>query len=49
MHMQGGNLFEVPSAMEKEASFLLKKYRRIYRLESLAKKYPDYRLRIRNK
>lgn len=40
---------EVPDAMKQEADFFIKKYRRIYRLESLAKKYPDHCLRIREK
>ena len=40
---------EVPDAMEQEAEFFMKKYRRIYRLESLAKKYPEHCLRIREK
>jgi transposase len=41
------NFIEVPLAMETEAEFFIKKYRRIYRLESLAQKYPEHRKRIR--
>lgn len=40
---------EVPGAMEREAEFFIKRYRRIYRLENLTKEYPDHCLRIRKK
>ncbi len=38
---------QLPDEMVNEADFFVKKYRRIYRLESLAKKYPDHRQKIR--
>ncbi len=43
------NFIHLPKGMEKEAEFYKKIYRRIYRLEDLAKKYPDECLRIRSR
>lgn len=41
------NFIQLPKGMEKEAEFFIKIYRRIYRLESLAKKYPEHCQKIR--
>jgi len=43
------NFVKAAETMPEEAEYFLKNYRMIYRLEQLAKNYPDHRLRIRKR
>jgi transposase len=43
------NFVKAAETMPKEAEFFLRNYRMIYRLEQLAKNFPDHRLRIRKR
>ena len=43
------NFVQLPKEMAAESEFFVKAYRRIYRLESLAKEYPNYCHKIRKR